>query len=667
MKNHIFTFLVFYLGFGIFLSESLNPAPKLRIYFILVFFSLYFSQLIKSTFIKNVGQLTQLLILGFIVHLTAYNNHVTDPDQKVSQKIYHFRIEAIYKPSKKYLKYKVKNLKNGNISMAYFSKENDTIYPKDSLVVVGKNYPLTKTLNPAQFDYSTYLRRQNIQSNLYVSHILKHQSSHQNWRKLIVKSKDLLRFKLKSLGYTQEARSIISSMLLGNRTELTDDLNTAYVATGVVHILSISGLHVVMIYVILNFILRPLTYLKNGNRIRIICSLICIWLFAFYVEMQPPVFRSALMISIYYISELLKRPKNIYQTLSLSAFIILLFQPNFLFDVGFQLSFSAVFFIVWLHPIYKIWIQFKSKIGQYLYDLSTTSLSAQLGTMPFAMYYFHQFSGLFLFGNLVLIPASFLMIVGAIIAILLALINFKLPLFTTLYNDYISICNSYIKWLSQFEGLIVRQINLSVVDVLLIFLALILVRNLFLKYSKKALAGIIFCFLLIQIQRFWNIYQVKSSNELIVFHSYKSSIIGLRNGQHLSIFYSDPLDSTQAKTYILEPYQIKNYIQDVQYFQLDSAYQNNRFYKSKSLLITSNQCLYIGKNLTSIPEKIDYILVRNSSFQPSGFANLSQIKRVIADGSNYPNYVSELDSVLKQNGYSNLYQTSEQGYFQIKF
>jgi ComEC/Rec2-related protein len=147
--------------------------------------------------------------------------------------------------------------------------------------------------------------------------------------KITLKSKEKIRDKLEEAGYRLETRSIISSMLLGDRSEITEELNNSYIATGVVHILSISGLHVVMIFVILQFVLRPIQRIKNGKRLQIILALMIIWVFAFYVEMQPPVFRSALMISIYYISELLKRPKNIYHTISLSAFIILLFQPNF--------------------------------------------------------------------------------------------------------------------------------------------------------------------------------------------------------------------------------------------------------------------------------------------------------------------------------------------------
>jgi len=667
MKNHFFTFLVICLALGILLSESVNPAPKLRIYFIITFFGLFFSLLIRNKIIQTTSIGLQIFLLGILVHSTNNNQLQTNFSPDKTPKIYHVKIEEIYKPSAKYLKFKVKNLSTHEISMSYFPKNFDTIYPMDTLVVLGKLSPLFKPLNPNQFDYSNYLKLQNITSSLYVSDILIHNSNHFSWNKITAKSKKNIREKMKNFGYSTETRSIVSSMLLGDRTEISSELNESYIATGVVHILSISGLHVVMIYIILQFVLRPLLTLKNGHKIRIIIALIIIWIFAFYVDMQPPVFRSALMISIYYISELLKRPKNIYHTISLSAFIILIIQPNYLFDVGFQLSFSAVFFIVWLHPIFKKMFQPKHQIPRYIYELSTTSISAQLGTMPFATYYFNQFSGLFLLGNLVLIPASFLMIIGSLIALLLIILDLDFQLYVTLFNFFIETCNAYIKWLSSFEGLIFKQVYISPLVAFCLLIALYFLRPLVLKKSRIALVGCVVSIFIIQINRFFDVKRIRNSHEIIIFHQYKQSLIGVRNGQDLKIFSSENLDSSLTKLYTIRPYQLRNRIRNTDYFSLDSVVNHPEFYKSKSVLVVENHRIFIGQNLTEIPEEIDYILVRNSNFKPNHFNNLDQIKRVIADGSNYPSYVSELDSLLKIESDSIFWKTSEKGFFQIKF
>ena len=91
------------------------------------------------------------------------------------------------------------------------------------------------------------------------------------------------------------------------------------------------------------------------------------------------------------------------------------------------------------------------------------------------------------------------------------------------------------------------------------------------------------------------------------------------------------------------------------------------FIKRKHLLIVNNEIIFIGEHLAGIPKNLDYLLIRNSSFHPADLSNLNQIKRVIADGSNYPNYVSEIDSILKNKSNSILWKTSEKGYFKIKF
>src|SRR5690606_23433081 len=115
------------------------------------------------------------------------------------------------------------------------------------------------------------------------------------------------------------------------------------------------------------------------------------------------------MISLYYLAMVFRRKPNIYHTLAVSAFILILANPNFIWDVGFQLSYSAVFFIVWLMPVYRKIFPTKNKKLIYVRDFVGTSISAQAGTFPIATYYFHQSSGLFLAGNILMIPASFIM------------------------------------------------------------------------------------------------------------------------------------------------------------------------------------------------------------------------------------------------------------------
>ena len=667
MKNQLFLYLTIFLGIGIIISDHITMGTNLRIYLILLFFSLFISLLISNQPLRFTSICLQFTLIGLLLGYNTKRLNFNFDHIPLKNKVSTLKVLENYTPTEKYQKFKVYHLTTEQIGLLHLPISEKTIYPSDTIIVYGNSYPLSPTLNPYQFDYKEFLNRKNMTYTIYGQSILKIKNNHHHWKKWIITSKENIRARLKEEGYTQETRSIISSMLLGDRTEITEEINNNYIATGVIHILSISGLHVVMIYVILQFILQPLLLLRNGRNIRILVSLIAIWLFAFYVELQPPVFRSALMISIYYLSELLKRPKNIYHTLSLSAFIILVFQPNYIFDVGFQLSFSAIFFIVWLNPIYKQLYQPKHKITRYFYDLSSTSISAQLGTMPFTTLYFNQFSALFLFGNIILIPASFFMIIGAIIAIILSFLRFNFSIYIRVFNWFISTCNHYLNWLSTFDTVVFKQVYISGFTACLLFIILLLVHPLLIQRSKLALLGFLSCFVLIQLDRVIDINTIKTTNEFIVFHDYKTSLIGIRNGQKAYFFSSKSIDSIKAKTYTIRPYLIRNRIKESYYYPMDTILNHPLFIKRKHLLIVNNTSFFIGENLAGIPKNLDYLLIRNSSFHPADLSNLNQIKRVIADGSNYPNYVSEIDSILKNKSNSILWKTSEKGYFKIKF
>src|SRR5690606_27192985 len=129
-----------------------------------------------------------------------------------------------------------------------------------------------------------------------------------------------------------------------------------------------------MVYSIFMMLLYPLIFFRNGKIIRILLSLTLIWSFVVFVGFQPPVLRSAVMISVFYITITFKRKPNVYHTLTVSALILLFINPNFLMDVGFQLSFSAVFFIVYLHPIYQKVFRPKNRIANWSVAFLGTSI-----------------------------------------------------------------------------------------------------------------------------------------------------------------------------------------------------------------------------------------------------------------------------------------------------
>lgn len=196
----------------------------------------------------------------------------------------------------------------------------------------------------------------------------------------------------------------------------------AYSKTGTMHVLSVSGMHVGIVFLVLSFLFKPLDKFHALSYFRIFLIVPAIWFYAMISGFSSPVCRAALMISLVVIGKVLHRNLNSYHIIAISAFFLLLYNPFFLFDVGFQLSYLAVFGLVYFHPkLYQLF-HFHNKIFDYLWSYCALSIAAQLATFPLGLYYFHQFPLYFLLSNLlILLPVTLIMYLG----ILLLFIPFK--------------------------------------------------------------------------------------------------------------------------------------------------------------------------------------------------------------------------------------------------
>src|SRR5690606_24370926 len=251
-------------------------------------------------------------------------------------RILQLKIKEIYKPSDKFYKYKAEIQSVDSVSVSnsncllYWKKEFRKLLPGDELWTQSKITKTQKPLNPHQFDYAEYLKRQGISYVIFADsvHIVSRNES--SFHLVTAKFKREIYHKLLADGYSKHSADLIGAMLLGDCNEMDENLVAQYRKTGVVHILSISGLHVMMVYSVFMVVLFPMVYLPKGKLIRILVCLSAIWLYAFFVGFQPPVLRSAMMISIYYLTIVFSRKPSIYHTLAVSAFLLLIWNPYFL-------------------------------------------------------------------------------------------------------------------------------------------------------------------------------------------------------------------------------------------------------------------------------------------------------------------------------------------------
>ena len=338
----------------------------------------------------------------------------------------------------------------GNI-LLYFKK--DTGHPAlqygSQLIIQKPLQPITNSGNPGGFDYKQYCASQDIHYQVYlqpkeyrVSYLL-----HTNiFTNALINTRSNVLSILRKFIPGEKETGVAEALLIGYRDDLDKDLVRSYSNTGVVHIIAISGLHLGMIYGLLILLLKPFRKVKWIRWAKPVIILAVLWGFSFLAGAVPSILRSAVMFSFIVIGESLGRKTNIYNTLAASAFCLLVYNPYFFWDVGFQLSYTAVLSIVlFMKPIYRQ-LYFRNKLLHTIWELNAVTLSAQILTLPVILFYFHQFPNLFLFTNFIAVPVSGFILYGE----LLLLILFKIPVLNMYTGKVISFL------ISQMNGVIER-------------------------------------------------------------------------------------------------------------------------------------------------------------------------------------------------------------------
>lgn len=273
----------------------------------------------------------------------------------------------------------------------------------DVLLIRGAPQSTKGPLNPGEFDYRRYLRFQQVFHRDFVKPTrLRTIKNDPPWRIVELAcwaNRHADSVLVARLGDRREY-GVAKAVLLGVRDDLDADLMRAYSASGAIHVLSVSGLHVGILFVSLGFLLNFLKKRGLGGVLVVVAlKLVILWGYALITGLSPAVLRSAVMFSLFTLAEAMKRPPAGYNVLFASAFLLLLLNPFLLASAGFQLSYLAVGGLIYLQPRIERWWSVENKPGRWLWRVTATALAAQLVTFPLAVYYFHQFPVYFLLVN----------------------------------------------------------------------------------------------------------------------------------------------------------------------------------------------------------------------------------------------------------------------------
>ncbi|APD07484.1 ComE operon protein [Flavobacteriaceae bacterium UJ101] len=486
-----------------------------------------------------------------------------------------------------------------------YIKDSVGLLPNTTLIFKNDFDSIPTSKNPYAFDYANFLKKKKIYHHIFTQNIKQIPSSNLNFFAYCHYTRYKIIQKIeKKYGHHNEV-SIMKAMLLGEKDHLSFNLKQHYSKTGTMHLLAISGLHTGIIYGCLYLLLYFLTFLPKGTILRITISLLLLWLYASLTGFSASVCRASLMITIYQLSTLLNRDTNSIHTICLSACILLIINPNFLFDVGFQLSYSAVLSILLFFPYFQNSITFQHPILRFYYHATLISIIATIGTLPLSLYYFNSFPTLFLVSNLVITPLFSIIIGLGLIVILFLLLDIPFSFIEILFFKVLSLMNSFISW-GYDLNLQIETIYFSKTQVALSYLV-IFSFYFFLKRKKYLyLYGI--CILLLGIQSIY-IYQKITRytiSEFIIFDSYKNPIIGIKKGNKLTIFSEHDI-STKEYYYILHPYITYQFISHIQYHHLNDTIQIP-YLKTKNIFQFKNQIIWINPP-KQIANKKDYIFI----------------------------------------------------------
>jgi competence protein ComEC len=532
-----------------------------------------------------------------------------------------------------------------------------TIDIGSQLKVIGSFYKNRKPNNPNQFDYGKYLENQQIYAQLYAdaNNIKISQTVNKSISYYASKLRNKIITNLEKNYFNKTELNVVVALILGQQQDISQEVVRDYQYAGAVHVLSVSGLHVGFILLFITFLLKPFPNTKRASFIKLIIVILSLWSFGILAGLAPSVVRSVTMFSFVAVGMFLRRSINIYNTLAVSALIILLFKPSFLFDIGFQLSYVALYFIVWLQPLLSsIWTP-KHKVTSYLWDIITVSFAAQIGTFPMSIYYFHQFPGLFFVTNLIILPGmSIILALGVIVMVLAAFDFIWIPLMKSLEWS-IWLLNKIIGWVASFENFILKDISLNSYMMwscyLIIFSCIIWIKKPTFKKLIVSLAAII----TLQLFAFEAKYSSQKESEFIVFSKKKSTIITERHGDKVTLHSNDSILKTTNDNLALKSYLVANFCKINKKKLLTNAY----YFNDKKILLIDSSSVYLDD------EKPDILILTNS---PK--LNLERLfkswkpQQVVVDASNFKSYSKVWKATCRKEKIP-FHDTAEKGFFKL--
>ena len=671
---------------GIYLPDSVPI--NLAIFFIglLTFLFLTILYLRTTGKVKNVnpGSVGLLLIL-FTGYIQVY--YATDSRDKShfihdNDTIQYYKVVVVKQAQEKKNSWKieaeVKAVQHGDYWKArsgkvllYLSKKSATsAYTYgDVLLVKGSPKLLTEPANPGEFDYKKFLTFRKI----YHQHFLRDGDALKIERQ---PPSGLIDYSIRARVWADEAlkrnipgereQATASALVLGVTDGLDNELIGAYAATGSLHVLSVSGLHVGIIYWLILLGLKPLNKTTGGKWTLAIFSIAVLWGYAFVTGLSPSVLRAVAMFSFVALAKPWSQRTNIYNTLAASAFCLLLYEPYLIMSVGFQLSYLAVLGIVYLQPIFSRWWEPRQWLWDNIWQITCVSIAAQIATFALGLLYFHQFPVYFLFSNLFVIPASFVVLVLGIVLIAISAIALLAGWVGFLLEWIIKILNYGVLEMETFPYSLIDNVYITTPQCWLLIAAIVLSISL-LEFRKFSIAAIISLIILAFSWIQWSHFYTKVDTQKLTIYKVAghSAFDIVDRGQAYFFTDSTLTNDWESVRFHIRPNRLRSGVSSIcagNQLEFVRDFQGCRF------------IIYKGVNILQIYEKdflfpesarFDYLIIGNNALKNLEDISAVKFRQLILDSSNSHYFANRILKEAQKRSL-NVYSVLHQGAFVAK-
>ncbi len=528
--------------------------------------------------------------------------------------------------------------------LLYFQKDSlfQRVHYGDRLVLTKALQPVKNSGNPGAFDFKEYCGRQGIYHQAYLRHgdftvITPSNTPRSPLHDLfsfLFHSRDHIVSTLRRYIPGAKECGLAEALLIGYKDDLDKDLVQAYSSTGVVHVIAISGLHLGIIYLLLSFLCKPFARRSATRWIKTLVIIAGLWTFSLLAGASPSILRSAIMFTCLAIGDSISRNSSIYNSLAASAFLLLAWQPAWLWDAGFQLSYTAVLSIaIFQKPIYHLFF-FSHTLTDNLWKMISTTIAAQILTLPVSIFLFHQFPTLFLITNLLAIPLSSIILMGELLLCAISFIPFAAKGIGWLLHWLIWLLNNSMERTAELPFATISNISVSLAQVFILYAFIAAIGFWLLQKMKKALLVAISLLLLFTIIHSFSSWQYRHQQKMIVYHIPHHQAIDLVLDDHF-YFIGDTTLQQDGRL-------VSNHLQPGR-----SLYRVKQVDSLPNLLFQAPLLQFGNKSILLIDPNHPFSPIRNDQSFMADIANVNRIPIDIIIVSNNPSIsLQQLDTLF---------------------